>query len=324
MWRKVLLGTLIGIVAVLGGAYGYLSTRKPDMLPAQSVQVRMTADNIARGEYLFTVIADCDGCHSERDLTKFTAPAVAASRGRGWQFPKELGLPGDVVAPNITPDVETGIGAWTDGEKIRAIREGVGRDGRALFPMMPYALYAKMSDDDVQALVAYLNTIPAIRRKQPRTRLDFPVNYLIAGAPKPSRNVASPNQLNKVEWGQYLTTIGGCIGCHTPEDKGEMVPGMTFAGGQAFHINNMRAVSANITPDPDTGIGKMSEAEFIERFHQYRKYDEQGAPAVTPENFTIMPWLTFSRLSDEELKAIYAFLRTVKPVNHSVETHPTT
>jgi mono/diheme cytochrome c family protein len=322
MWKKILLFGSLGVVTVIGAGFGYLSLRSPNHLPAESIQVPMTPENIARGEYLFTVLADCDGCHSERDLSKFTAPAVARGRGRGWQLPKELGLPGDVVAPNITPDVETGIGAWTDGEKIRAIREGISRDGRPLFPMMPYQGFAKMSDGDVQALVAYMNTLPAVRNPLPRTKLNFPVNYLITGAPAPSRNIAAPNKANKLEWGRYLVTVGGCGGCHTPMEKGEPIPGKEFAGGEPFVVSSYKAVSANITPDNDTGIGKMSETEFIERFHQYKKYVQDGPPAMTAENFTLMPWLSFARMPSEDLSAIYAFLRTVKPVNHSVETHP--
>jgi mono/diheme cytochrome c family protein len=322
MWKKILLFGSLGVVTVIGAGFGYLSLRSPNHLPAESIQVPMTPENIARGEYLFTVLADCDGCHSERDLSKFTAPAVARGRGRGWQLPKELGLPGDVVAPNITPDVETGIGAWTDGEKIRAIREGISRDGRPLFPMMPYQGFAKMSDSDVQALVAYMNTLPAVRNPLPRTKLNFPVNYLITGAPAPSRNIAAPNKSNKLEWGRYLVTVGGCGGCHTPMEKGEPIPGKEFAGGEPFVVANYKAVSANITPDNDTGIGKMSEAEFIERFHQYKKYNQEGPPATTADNFTLMPWLSFARMPSEDLSAIYAYLRTVKPVNHSVETHP--
>jgi len=322
MWKRILLFGAIAAGTVLGGGFAYLSLRSPNSLPAESIQVRMTPENIARGEYLFTVVADCDGCHSERDITKFSAPVVARGRGRGWQFPPELGLPGDVVAPNITPDVETGIGAWTDGEKIRAIREGISRDGRPLFPMMGYQNFAKMSDNDVQALVAYMNTLPAIRNPLPRTRLNFPVNYLSTGVPAPARNVAPIDTKNKLELGRYLATMAGCGGCHTPADKGEPIAGKEFAGGEPFKIGSMIALSANITPDPDTGIGKMSEAEFIERFHQYRKYAAEGVPAVKPESFTVMPWMSFSRYSAEELGAIYAYLRTVKPVNNSVETHP--
>jgi hypothetical protein len=102
------------------------------------VKVEMTPERVARGEYLFKVAADCGGCHSERDWSKFSAPVVQGGEGKGFVFPPELALPGTVVAPNLTPDPETGLGAWSDGEKIRAIREGISRDGRALFPMMPY------------------------------------------------------------------------------------------------------------------------------------------------------------------------------------------
>jgi mono/diheme cytochrome c family protein len=322
MWKRLLLLSAVAITSVIGAGFAYLTLRSPKSLPAESIQVRITPENIARGEYLFTVLADCDGCHSERDLSKFSAPVVVRGRGRGWQFPKEMGLPGKIVAPNITPDVETGIGAWTDGEKIRAIREGISRDGRPLFPMMPYQSLAKMSDNDVQALVAYMNTLTAIRNPLPRTELDFPVKYLITTAPAPARNVAAVDTKNRVEWGRYLATLSGCEGCHSPREKGEPIPGKLFAGGEPFRLGTMLALSANITPDVDTGIGKMSESEFIERFHQYRKYADEGPPEVKPESFTVMPWMAFARMSSEELSAVYAFLRTVTPVNHSVETHP--
>jgi mono/diheme cytochrome c family protein len=322
MWKRTLLTGALGLAALFGGGFAYLSLRTPNALPPESIQVSLTPEAIARGEYLFTVLADCDGCHSQRDWNAFSGPVVAGGRGRGFPFPPELGLPGDVVAPNITPDVETGIGSWTDGEKIRAIREGVSRDGRALFPMMPYHGLANMSDNDVQALVAYMNTLPAIRNPLPRTRLDFPVNYLVTSEPAPARNVPAVAPSNQLEWGRYMVTMAGCGGCHTPQEKGAPIEGKEFAGGEPFRIGKFKAVSANITPDPDTGIGKMSEAEFIERFHQYRKYAREGAPAVTQESFTIMPWMALSKLSSEELSAIYAYLRTIKPVNHSVETHP--
>ena len=111
---------------------------------------------------------------------------VEAGRGKGWIFPVELGLPGAVTAPNITPDRETGIGAWTDGEKIRAIREGISRDGRVLFPMMPYPNFRMMSDEDVYAIVAYMNTLPAVRNPLPVTKIDFPVSLMIKSVPQPA------------------------------------------------------------------------------------------------------------------------------------------
>jgi hypothetical protein len=122
------------------------------------VFIARTPERLARGKYIF-MLADCEGCHSQRDFSLFGGPTVPGRVGAGSVFPKEMGLPGLVAAPNITPDVETGIGAWTDAEKIRAIREGIDRDGRPLFPMMPYERYRNMSDDDVHALVAYLDSL---------------------------------------------------------------------------------------------------------------------------------------------------------------------
>lgn len=323
MWKRILLYTAAGLAVAAGSGMAYLMLRSPNAIPAETIKVAATPEAIARGEYLFTVVADCDGCHTPRDWNRFSGPPDKSRRGAGFTFPPELKLPGQVTAPNITPDPETGIGAWTDGEKVRAIREGVSRDGHALFPMMPYKNFAKMSDDDVHALVAFLNSLPPIRSSMPRTKLDFPVNYLIVSAPAPSRGVRPVPQGDKLAWGEHLVTLASCKDCHTKAEQGELIAGMEFGGGERFQIGKLAAVSANISPDPDTGIGKMSEAEFIERFRQYRRYEQEGIPVVAQESFTIMPWMSFTRFSDQELSAIYAYLRTVKPVRHSVETHPT-
>lgn len=317
MIKRVLFLFLGFLVAIAGGVFGYFYLRTPNSLPPEDIKVPSTPEAVARGEYLFTVVADCDGCHSQRDQTKFGLPVIVSGRGRGFTFPPELGLPGRVTAPNISSDVETGIGAWTNGEKLRAIREGVGRDGRALFPMMPYQAFAKMSDGDALALLAFLNTLPAVKNATPRTELNFPVNLLIKSAPAPARKISE-----MADKGEYLVTLANCAGCHSPAKDGSPIAGMEFAGGEPFSLFGFKALSANITPDNDTGIGKMSEAEFVERFHQYRKYDIEGPPPLTAENFTIMPWLAFSRMSEVELKSIYRQLRKVKPVNHAVETRP--
>src|ERR1035441_8933347 len=178
MAKKILLilGSLVLAVIVLGGAgIAWLFLRKPAMAPPASNKVAMTPERIARGKYLFTSVADCGGCHSQRDFSRVGGPEVESGRGRGNLFSDLLkGLPGQVVAPNLTPDPETGIGTWTDGEKIRAIREGVDKDDRALFPMMPYQSYRQFSDEDVQALVAFLDSLPPVRNPLPQTRLIFP------------------------------------------------------------------------------------------------------------------------------------------------------
>ncbi len=325
MFKRILLTILALVILVPAGGLAYLYLRKPATAQPSDIKVSMAPERIARGKYLFEGIADCDGCHSQRDFTRIDGPIVPAGRGRGNVMSELVtGLPGRVVASNITPDPETGIGQWTDGEKIRAIREGIGRDGRALFPMMNYEGFRHMSDEDVQSVVAYLNSLAPVRHPQPPTKLDFPVNLLIKSAPQPTPSVPAPNPSDRLKYGEYLVTIGGCMACHTPSDKGAPVAGKEFAGGEKFEAPAYGTVySANITPDLETGIGKWSEEFFVKKFYDYREYAENGSPKVTgPEQFTVMPWLAFSRLTREDLGAIYTYLRTVKPLANAVETHP--
>jgi hypothetical protein len=237
-------------------------------------------------------------------------------------MPPEAGLPGRVAARNILPDKETGIGNWTDGEKIRAIREGISRDGHALFPMMPYESFRHMSDEDVYSLVAYLNSLPPVKNALPATEIGFPVSLLIKSAPQPAGSVPEPDRADKLKYGEYLVTMAGCTICHTPAEKGQPKKGMRLAGGQAFRFPGALVVSANITPDPETGIGRWSEQDFLDKFYQYRDYVESGSPTVGPESFTLMPWLAFSQRPQEELSAIYAYLKSQPALHHAVETHP--
>src|SRR4051794_31352344 len=283
MLKRILLTVLAIVILVPAGGLAYLYLRKPATAPPSGVKVAMTPERIARGRYLFEGILDCDGCHSQRDFTRVDGPVVPEGRGRGNVLSEWIpSLPGRVVAPNITPDSETGLGQWTDGEKIRAIREGIGRDGRALFPMMGYQGFAHMSDDDVQSLVAYMNTLAPVRNPLPATKLDFPVNLLVKGAPKPTPSVAAPNASDRLKFGEYLVTIGGCVGCHTPEEKGSPVAGREYSGGQMFDAPAYGKVySANITPDLETGIGKWSEDFFVKKFYDYREYAVNGPPKTT-------------------------------------------
>jgi mono/diheme cytochrome c family protein len=305
-------------VSVSGAAYAIL--RKPATAPPLDIRVEITPERIARGKQIFTV-SECSGCHSARDFSRFGGPAIEGRLGEGMEFPPELGLPGRIASRNITPDVETGLGTWTDGEKIRAIREGISRDGSPLFPMMPYERYRKMSDEDVMSLVAYLNTLPPVRHKVERSRVDFPVSVLIKSAPQPAGSVPPPNRADRLAYGGYLVNLAGCAGCHTRSEKGNPV-GPAFAGGERFAFPGAVVVSANITPDLQTGIGRWKEADFVEKFHQYREYATKGSPAAGPENFTLMPWLEFSQLDASDLGAIYTFLRGQKPVYQIVDSHP--
>jgi len=126
-----------------------------------------------------------------------------------------------------------------------------------------------------------------------------------------------------LQYGEYLVTVAGCADCHTPVDKGQPLPGKALAGGQVFATTVGTVVTANITPDLETGIGKWSEEYFQKKIYDYKEYAVSGPPkAAGPKSFTLMPWLKYALLPPEDLSAIYANLRTAKPVHNPVETHP--
>ena len=129
------------------------------------------------------------------------------------------GLPGRIVAPNLTPDKETGAGNWTDDMFARAIREGIGHDGRALFPLMPYQNFREMSDEDLASVVVYLRSLPPVHHELPKTEIIFPVKYLIRSVPEPltRRGAATINPDTEPEkYARSLARIAGCADCHTP------------------------------------------------------------------------------------------------------------
>lgn len=321
-WKRTLLWTAGAVLALVAIGAAWAILRKPALAPPANITVSLTPERIERGRYLFQTMAECGGCHSDRDYSRFGAPVRPGGIGKGVILPDEFGLPGTVIASNITPDPETGLGDWTDGEIIRAIREGVDRDGNALFPFMPYPQYRYMSDDDVESLVAYIRTLKPIHNPLPRTKLDLPVALMIKSVPQPvSGPIRTPTPADGLEYGKYLVTIGGCGDCHTMQEHGQPVKGMEFAGGFEFRMPQGTVLSANITPDQQTGIGSWSEDAFVSRFQQYRVFAETPPPAASAGNFTLMPWLAYAGLSDQDLRAIYRYLRTVKPVTHKVQAH---
>jgi hypothetical protein len=142
-------------------------------------------------------------------------------------------------------------------EVIRAIREGIGRDGRALFSFMPYRGYRNMSDEDVQSVVAYLRSLPPVRNELPKTQLALPVQLLGKFDPQPvSGVVQAPPKSDSVAYGKYLVRVGGCADCHTMKRQGKDIEEMDLAGGFELRFPSGVVVSANITPDEDTGIGR--------------------------------------------------------------------
>jgi mono/diheme cytochrome c family protein len=266
---------------------------------------------IGRGKYLVESVTGCFDCHSPKEWDSRGAPPVAGKEGSGRQWTEE-GLAW-LTAPNITPDPETGAGKWTDDQFARAIREGIGHDGRALFPIMPYSKYKDMSDEDLDAIIAYIKFIPAINNPLPKTSIPFPMSRLILGAPQPiTAPVPTPVLSDPVKKGQYLVTMASCAECHTAQKNGQRIAGLEYAGGFQLKGKGSECVSVNITPDP-SGIPYYDENLFIEaiRTGRVKARDLNAA----------MPWVVYRGMGDEDLKAIFAYVKTFKPVHHYVDNH---
>jgi mono/diheme cytochrome c family protein len=306
---------LLALVALFAGAVtatiGWRPFIGPSVRPVTDRTFPSSPERLERGRYLAEGPGGCIGCHSDRDWMIDGAPPKPGLEGSGHVWGEE-GLPW-LTSPNITPDRETGIGAWTDDELARAIREGISRDGRALFPLMPYPNFKEMSDEDLASVIVYLRSLKPIRRSLPVSQVPFPVNRFINMEPEPvTQAVPPPNFSNTMERGRYLVrTIGGCHDCHTPRDQqGQFLPGLEYAGGALFPSPAGTAAASNITQDP-SGIPYYDEALFLEVMRTGRVRARKLNPG--------MPWRFYEKQTDEDLKAMFAYVKTLAPVRHSVE-----
>jgi hypothetical protein len=224
-----------------------------------------TPERLARGRYLVEAVAGCMDCHAPHDWTRHDAPVLPGMEGARQEVSAVVrGLPGRIVAPNLTRDPETGAGTWSDDALVRAIREGIGHDGRALFPMMPYGHFRSLPDEDVASIVVYLRSLPPVRNLLAKTELAFPVKYLIRSVPQPLTGPAPQVDVsNPVRRGAFLVNVAGCADCHTPQKMGQPVPGMDLSGGQILEGPWGRVASANLTTDP-SGIPYYDENMFVQ------------------------------------------------------------
>jgi cytochrome c len=309
---KLVLRLLAAFAAITVLGFAFLALKKPAQRAPLAEKIEPTPARLARGEYLVRGVTGCLGCHSQLDFATYAMPTRPGTEGQGGlAFGPEYGVPGTVQAQNITADAETGIGAWTDGEVLRAMREGIAKDGSALFPMMPYESYRNLSDEDAKSIVAYVRTLPAVRHPIKPRELSFPVNFLVKLVPQPLREeVPQPDDATDHQaYGKYLVTIGGCRDCHTAHDAhGKLVPGADFAGGWEMKYPGGRVFTSNITPHESTWLGQVSKDEFIGRFRSWK--DAPDVPAVKGRN-TTMSWKGFASLTDKDLGAIYDYLRSV-------------
>ncbi|RMF35419.1 MAG: cytochrome C [Alphaproteobacteria bacterium] len=257
---------------------------------------------LERGTYLMRGIVACGSCH-----TPPAGPFKGKELAGGFVFDEE---PFTTYAANITPDRETGIGAWSDEEIIRAIREGIRPGGgRVIGPPMPIGMYRSLSDRDARAIVAYLRTVPPVRHEVPEAvyRIPLPPRY-----GPPLGEVPDVPRSDKVAYGEYLARIGHCIECHTPMDRGRRDFSRTGAGGQVFEGPWGVSVAANLTPDSETGLGAWSDAEIKRAISEGISHD--GRKLNPP-----MPFGYFRNISEEDLDALVAYLRSLKPVHNRVQ-----
>jgi hypothetical protein len=318
MIRKLAWALVALVVLATGGLFLYYGVILPRDIPVPDLTLATSAEQIERGRYLANHVAVCMDCHSRRDWSYFSGPLMPGTLGQGGErFDAATGLPGVVISKNITP---AGIGEWSDGELHRAITGGLRRDGAALFPLMPYDAYRFMPEEDVLAIMAYVRSIPPIANEVPEHDLDFPLSLLVNAIPKPAEP-RSVNRLDPVEYGGYLATVGGCIWCHTPvNERGQTVREAALAGGHEFPMGGFLARSANITPDPETGIGTWTREDFLARFRRY-----QGKAGLIPTRNgdfnSPMPWTRYAEMTEPDLSAIYAYLMQSRPIASRVEIY---
>jgi hypothetical protein len=305
-------GGLLLILAAAGGLGAlYLVLRFPQVALAPTLTIHGSPQLLTRGEYLFHHVTACGYCHSSRDWSTATGTILPHTEGMGGErFGVAEGVPGAIYASNITP---AGLKDWSDGEIWRCLVSGVDRSGRALFPMMPYTHYRNLCTDDLQALIIFLRTLPAVENRVPEDHLLFPMNLLVRTLPGdavPPSHAPAPDATR--EYGRYLVDAAACAACHSPMHHGRELRGQEFSGGTIFPMGTCQVRSANLTPDP-SGLGAWTRAAFIERFQHGPEAQHLALGYATP-----MPWDAYQGMTASDLGAIYEYLHALPPVAHAV------
>jgi mono/diheme cytochrome c family protein len=307
---------VLSVVVLLVIAIAYVKIALPNVGPAPQMTIEKTPERIARGNYLARSVMACMDCHSKRNITQFTMPLIPSSLGEGGErFDQTMGFPGVFYAANITP---AGIGGWTDGEVYRAITTGVRKNGKPIFPVMPYHSYGFADSEDVKSLIVFIRSLPPIDNVVPASSADFPMNIILNTVPVKASPMTIPPAEDSVANGKYLVTIGACHDCHTPFDKGKFDETYSMAGGRSFPVPGGIVTSANITPDKISGIGSWSRDFFVKHFAMYRDSTTAHRIVNKGDVQTFMPWTLYGNLNDRDLANIFAYLQTLTPVSHMV------
>jgi mono/diheme cytochrome c family protein len=309
---KRLLLLIVGLVVLAAAALMALNRADPSPGAAPTIAgAPAEAGVVARGEYLAKA-ADCVACHT------------AGEAGRPFAGGVAFKLPfGTIYSSNITPDARDGIGAYTDDEFVRAVREGVRKDGEHLYPAFPYTSYTQLSRDDVLAIKAYLWTLAPVAQSNRPNELSFPFNQRWAMGVwnaaffKSGRFAADPSKSPQWNSGAYLATaLGHCGECHTPRNLGfGLEHGRELAGEE---LQGWRAY--NITSDSKHGIGAWSDTDIQGYLSSGHAPDH--ASASGPMGEAVAHSLQF--LAPEDAAALVAYLRTVpaREGRHPIDVDP--
>lgn len=313
-FKKIVKWTGIIILLIISGLLVTVFSRQNRIFSAPFPSIKASTDSavIARGKYLVYGPAHCADCHTNKqEAEKIKAGELLPLAG-GNLFSLPIGT---IYTPNLTPDKETGLGNVSDQQIARALRYGVAPDGRAMLDFMPFH---NTSDEDLAAIISYLRTMPAVKREIPKRSFNLlgkGINaFLIEPVYPDEKPLQSIQPDSTVEYGRYLArSVANCRGCHTNRNlmTGAFI-GEDFSGGFKFEddpATNGIFTTPNLTPDLQTGhITNWTQEQFIDRFRKGRIY--QASP---------MPWGPFSHMTDNDLKAIYKYLHSLKPVSNKVE-----
>ena len=296
--RLDLLGTALAACLLLASI--------PKVATAQGTPA--SAAEVARGKYLFGATGGC-GCH--------TVPKGQINAG-GRRYDGPFGT---VYSSNITPDKQTGIGSWTDDQIMTAIRSGRRPNGERLLPVHPFPVFNGMAEEDLKAVVAYLRTTPAVNKANQPKKIAVPLfesvflpAWLAAFAPRETPPPKAPG--SGVARGEYLVkAVGHCGECHTPRTMTMASDNSRFLAGTAKGPEDQ--AMPNITPDPDTGIGKWSDGELFEVLKSGMEPDGDFVGSSMGE--VIDGTLAgYKDLSKADRVAIAQYLKSIPPVRNKI------
>ncbi len=312
LFFKILGGLVLLLVLVVGGFAAFVAidgipkykTAPPDL------KVEITPERVARGKLISHIL--CSECHLDTKTGRLTGHRLP-------DLPPEFGV---AYSKNLTHDKTVGIGSWTDGEIAFLLRTGIRRDGQYTPPWMPKL--NRIADEDIHSIIAFLRSDDSLVQADPtpdhESEPSFLAKFLAHVAFKPfsypDHAIVPPDTNDKVAFGKYLALDAyDCFACHSGDFKkmNDREPEKSFqffgGGNQMPDLGGRVIVTANLTPDKETGIGDWTEAQFVKAVRE----------GVRPDGRLLRyPMVKVSELTEGEVKAIYAYLRTVPPLKHAI------